>query len=253
MSREKRRHDRYPIKLAVKLVTGRGETQLYTIDVSYSGAYIHVDEPPPLRELIKMELSVPYQEEPLKLMGMAVFCLAAKDAGTRIPGVGVQLFGMDSKSQAEWDNLVRFAREVGANYEPPGLSAPTPKPVMGDSSVANQLAAESKPELRIQLVKAEDLGSLLNRDLVAGTIRLRTPVELPPGTDVLLNFVHPTTQEVFSLAAKVQQVLKDSFQGLELELAEVGLEQRKAFKDFAVDEEIYVTIDLDLNALDMPI
>lgn len=113
----KRRYERYPAKVPAEIVLARGAIQAETSDVSFTGMFLRCEQPPPMRELIKIRVMP--GGSPQQVMGMAVHLVKPTDAEPRY-GVGVQLFGLDPDSRRTWEALVQKLRQVHTQNEQAG-------------------------------------------------------------------------------------------------------------------------------------
>ena len=108
-----RREGRVAARIQVLVVRGRRVVSLETSDVSFKGLFLRTDEPPPLRSLVRLRVSLPLREIEAHAMVIHVATptdleqlgdVPAKDRG---PGVGVQFWGLAGPERAAWDEFVR--------------------------------------------------------------------------------------------------------------------------------------------------
>ena len=128
MSREHRRHHRYDVDLPARIVEGRSTTTGQVRNVSFDGLLVVTKTPPPVRKLLRMEVTVAPDEEPIRVTAMAVHI--AKRAEGEETDVGIQLFGLAPEIRQQWDRFIvalRAAIPAPATAAP--ASAPPPAPV----------------------------------------------------------------------------------------------------------------------------
>ena len=234
----KRRHERFRFVAPAVLVRGRRQTQLKTEDVSFSGLFLRTDEPPPLRDLVKIRLVLPSEGEEVELMGMAVH--RVEPGGPRNAGIGVLLYGIDPALRSRWE---KFVQEVRAGKHGSGPTQDLPWPESRQAP-----PPEYRPELRVQLPHQQAMETIRDRDLPRKRTFVRTELYLEAGSEARVVFVHPESRGLFSVEGKVMQpIRKPGMNGLALEL--LGVDD-KVIADFAafIDDDIHVTVDVDLDA-----
>ena len=119
-----RRYERFAVNLKATLIQGRKAIQGHVVDVSFTGLFFTTSSPPPLRDLVKIDLDMP-SGGTTRLLGMAVHIVPPHAAGPRRPGVGVQLFGIGPEVRAEWDRFVGGVRSAHLKAAESG-EAPSP-------------------------------------------------------------------------------------------------------------------------------
>jgi hypothetical protein len=129
-----RREARVDAKIKVIVVRGRREVPLETSDVSFKGLFLRTGEPPPIRSLLRLRVSLPLRE--IEAHAMAVHVAteedvkeAADEAGsaptvatTRGAGVGLQFWGLAGPDRVAWDDFVRdlIQKKRAATKKPSG-------------------------------------------------------------------------------------------------------------------------------------
>lgn len=125
MSLERRRHERVPVKLPVRVEYG-GESHTYlTHDVSISGIFVRTDVPQPLRKLISLKVQLLPSDQSIEYDAVVVHSIAAGAALEQglVPGMGLQLYRLDKSVRGLWEGyvglLVRKFAEGEAHVEAP--------------------------------------------------------------------------------------------------------------------------------------
>lgn len=127
-----RREARVDAKIKVVVVRGRRQLTLETSDVSFKGLFLKTSEPPPIRSLMRLRVSLPLRE--IEAHAMAVHVATEEDlneaaaeggpsiATTRGPGVGVQFWGLAGPDRVAWDDFVRdlIQKKRAATKKPSG-------------------------------------------------------------------------------------------------------------------------------------
>lgn len=250
MGVEKRRHDRFPIALPATLTRGKKSGPATTVDVSLGGLFLSIADPPPLRELVKIELVVAKDKPPLHLMGMAVFVRQPSPEKGLKGGVGVQLFGLDPDTTEKWSGFVSRVRAHNQkNPKPKPLvtvpTPPTPQPVLQAAPVAEK---KRRVELRIQGANVDQLRAAMARCAKDGSMRVHTELHLEPETRVSLVLVHPTEERHFTFEGWViNRINRPDFKGVSLLLLDYAMKHAE-FEQF-LEEEIHVTVDVDIGSI----
>lgn len=239
---EKRRHDRFVVRLPVELAVGKKTSSGETVDVSFGGLFVHTSGPPPLRQLVKVGLRLPPKDTPISLMAMAVF--VEEDSGRPDRGVGLQLFGLDPSSRERWETFVKHVRTL-PRVEKVSEQRASLTPIEDEPPSWDRV----RPEIRIQVHRVEDLQRILEREVARGRIYVRTPLYLEPGRHVELQIIHPRGGRTFVLLGEVdQKVERPGFEGLRILLPEPNPEELSAFRSFIADDRP-PTIDLEMDAI----
>lgn len=238
----KRRHARYYIDLPSLLIRGKQATRLRTLDVSFSGLFLRTDNPPPLRELVRIKLPLPGQGEEIQLLGMAVH--RVEPGGAREPGIGVYLYGVDPDTRQRWES---FVREVAAGEHGEAETSQVSWPKAPEATVRDY-----RPELRVKVPTVDALRTIAERDLARGRTFVRTELYLEAGVSVDVLFSHPDSERTFRLGGVVlQQIRKGQLTGLGIKLSGLDDERRAAFERF-VEDNVHVTVDFDVEIVEEP-
>lgn len=109
---ERRRDRRNPVELPIIVKVGKKAHAATTVNVSFKGISVRMDEPPPVRNLVQLELDLPVG----RLSGHAMVVHVSDKI------VGMEFFGRGLGEQ--WDEYVM---SVGRNsLSPPGASVSPP-------------------------------------------------------------------------------------------------------------------------------
>lgn len=236
--RNQRRHERYNYVTSATVIRGKRKTQLRTSDVSFSGMFLPTNEPPPLRELVKIQLDLPSDGAPIELLCMAVH--RVPPGGPRPPGIGVLLYGLGPGLRARWESFVNEVRS-GKHGTGPTQDLPWPEP---EAPVAEPVYC---PELRVRLPNPPALLTIRERDLERKRTFVRTDVFLEPGTKVTILYIHPESTRTFRIAATVQQQIKrPGIVGLAIHYDCVDARVLSDFDTF-MEDDIHVTMDVEVD------
>jgi uncharacterized protein (TIGR02266 family) len=117
-----RRDKRFRTQLPVRTRIGGRRLALFTDDVSYRGMFLCTETPPPVRQLIRIETILPPNNVPFATHGMVVYVIGKDDPSGRVPGVGVQFYGMGDERRL-WESFIQFIQR-GTDPMPDRRSGP---------------------------------------------------------------------------------------------------------------------------------
>ncbi len=222
---DKRREARYKASVPVKVIRGKEIVSLVSEDVSFRGVFVKMDLPPALRQLVRLEVLLP--EGPcLKVHAMVVF--RVPPGGSAVAGAGMQFYGLEGRERAQWDGFVQTVRDAQPKSTPdPG--AVQPIEAIDDRREFERYAVR----FEVRMSTMAELRTLYTRDISKGGMALETDMDLPPGTDVGLDLIHPRTSAAFELEAIVRRRIRQAnASGLALEFKQMSPERRAALERF---------------------
>jgi Tfp pilus assembly protein PilZ len=242
-----RRDVRLRARIAAVLTIGKRSFQTMTEDVSLRGVFVHTDSPPSMRQLVRVEVTLPSGAK-LTLNAMVVFVLPVANEYRRPPGVGLQLYGVGREQEALWQS---FIRELAAQQPEAGRLAvelqtpPAPDPIRRQHP---RLAVR----MRVQPRNVQALLEMWTRDVSRGGMFIETEHALGVGELLEVDVVHPQTGATFTLSCVVRRIARGSAgRGLGVEIRELDDDRRAAFQDFAMssipelDEALVLVADDD--------
>jgi hypothetical protein len=213
----KRLDPRYPCRLRVALHIGRKVVEGWTEDIGMHGVRLRAAHVPHERELVRLTLLVP-PEQHIVLSGMAVRNMPPLE-GDDVPGVAIQLYGVDGTALAAWQDVVARVR---ASHEERPASSPD-EPLDGGRAVL-ELELRSRAELEV----------LATLDLPRGHMFVVTDLALAAGADLDVDVIHPETRRAFRLRAVVRRARGGiDARGLEIEFPAAREALADAFPRFA--------------------
>lgn len=232
MSESKRRDARHVVQIALRLTVRRATYTVVTEDVSFRGLFVRTDETIGARQLVPIEIDLP--DGMLKVHGMAVWVIGKDNPGGRVPGVGLQFYGLGREENGRWQRFVRGLRESE-------VRAAEEANAQADGAASAGLAVEpirrTHPRFSAAfLVRAKNRDTLLalyTRDISAGGMFLLTAEPVAIGATIALELVHPDAKQVFELSAVVRRTARaPEPSGLGLEFPELDEARRKALFHF---------------------
>jgi hypothetical protein len=286
---ERRRDRRLPFRVRLILSRGGQAVAAWTEDVSFAGIFVRMDTLLPVRQLVRLKLTLPPENDELSAMGMVARHIPAR--GALPPGVGIQFYSLGTAERRRWTRFIQFAaasNEVTApipldeetpvaeavslddlfsDLDPPPPPPETPPPV---ARLPAPMPPTPEPEpirrsytryptaLQVRLHSVEDLETLYTRNVSKGGLYFGTTLDLPEGTPLKLSVIHPRTADHFTFEATVRWRDTSAEPGLGLEFSEFSEARREAFFEFIrseipVEEVEYVTVgDPHLSHLTPP-
>ena len=240
----RRRDTRYSIRFPAQLVFGKKTDSLLTEDVSYGGVFLCTDSPPPLLQLVQVQLILPIGDRALKAHGMTVHVVEAGNAQSRVPGIGVQFYALDQHTRGAWEAFVRHV-ETSCPKAPDQSPLRLPRGVTPEP--VRRRFERHTAVLKLSPSTLEELEELYSRDVSTGSAFVPTMLKLPVGTRVVVHVSHPVSGQPFLLEASVLHRTEEPA-GLGLELLGANRKLREEFLDFVrggiyIDDEIVVKKD----------
>jgi hypothetical protein len=120
---------RYESRTAVRVLTPNDGTVLFTEWISFRGAFLRTDSPPPPMRLVRMRFSLPPLngvDRDVVLHGVVV--RLAPPTRTRGAGVEISFFAKGGEEGRRWDAFVEETREASGVRERPTIAALTATP-----------------------------------------------------------------------------------------------------------------------------
>ena len=227
---EQRRHDRYPVTLPATITAGKTTTTTMATDVSFGGIFVRTDKPPALRNLVRINLVLPSDSQPIQLLGMAVYVVRPEDARGRVAGAGVQFFGIDNATRERWERFVSGVRAARAVVS---RAASAARPHLPEKS--------AKPELRLNAPSVDALRAAV-LGAPEGVITIPAPLMLPPNTSLRLTLVHPESGRHLDL-----QTVVVAADGKRLRVRLLEREARRVDIERFLDDDFHITVDLSID------
>jgi Tfp pilus assembly protein PilZ len=228
MAQTRRRDVRYSMRFPVRVTAQKRVWSLVTEDVSEGGVFVATNDPPPLLQLVRVQLALPIGGHALTAHGMTVHVVGPEDAALRLPGIGIQFYGLDHATRDAWE---AFARHVATSCPKSKDQTPlvlargeTPEPL-------SRRLGRHKAILDLLPRDLEALQELYSSEVSSGTLFVPTAQVLPPETPVIVKVTHPVSAAPFLFEAKVK-VEGHKPAGLHLALVGVDRRFREDFLDF---------------------
>jgi hypothetical protein len=134
-----RRDTRVAARVTVVVLRGKNASTYVTRDVSYRGLFVCTEEPPALRSLVRLRVSLPGHT--FEAHAMAVHIV--EDIADQASGVGLQFWGLSGPDRKAWDDYVSplvKAAQVASKKNQLTIRTPHPagtEPVSGVRVVAS--------------------------------------------------------------------------------------------------------------------
>jgi len=214
-----RREDRFPTRVPVLLRMGQMTRELYTGDVSYRGLYVCTDAPPVLRQLIRIEASLPPNDTHFLSHGMSVFNLGPGNSDERLPGVGIQFYAQSIENRRVWEHFVDYVKV-------------TPLELPEDSvDPVKRLHPRVDARFEVRPHNIDELETFFTRDISQGGMFLETDMPVEEGLNLALTIFHPVTRKAFTIDSVVRR-RSDEPPGVGVEFLGLSDHRREAFDSF---------------------
>ncbi len=230
MPRSRRRDTRYSIRFPVRLSYAQRTRALLTEDVSHGGIFVCTDTPPPLLQLVRVQLVLPVGDHALQAHGMTVHLVTGDNARSRVPGFGVYFYALPPSTREVWE---QFIRHVELHYPKSPDQVPLRLPRGTTPDPLRRRLERHMAVLKVAPATLEALNDLYTRDISTGSLFIETPLDLPSGTRVVVHVVHPHHAQPYLLEAIVLHRESAPREGLGVELVGVDRTLRDDFLDFA--------------------
>jgi hypothetical protein len=99
---DRRRDTRARISLPTHVVRRGGMETVEMLDASYRGLFVRMDDPPPERELVKLVVELPGEQE---MEVHAVVVRLVVDPVGRC-GVGLRFFALNGQERSAWESFI---------------------------------------------------------------------------------------------------------------------------------------------------
>lgn len=227
----RRRDKRFLVSIPMLLHVGRALEEAVTVDVGHGGVFLSTAAEVPLQQLVRVELLLPPEGVLFTATGKPVHRV---DEGSRdrTPGVGIQFYGLGREARATWDAFIAHVR------------ASSPEAEVGPANLCHAAVVEPTHRrnpahvktLRVVSERLTDLVALERRASDEGRIFVLTDTQLYVDDAIGLQMVHPHTEDIFELDAKVVRCVRDGdLHGVEARLAGFDPDRARRFEEFVFD------------------
>lgn len=186
-----RRAPRISYRLAVDLKFPERTQRYQTHDISYVGVFIECPDPLPLRKLVRLHTVLEEGEEPIELIGVVAHRINANDAVEtgRPTGMGLQLFGTSEAMKDTWRAFVH------AEYEK-------------NPDALEEVQRIELPRLKVRFPNLEEMKTFATRHVARGEVFIRSAELYPAGSEILVEAIHPVSQESTFIEASVLEFIE---------------------------------------------
>jgi hypothetical protein len=98
-----RRDARIDVRVPVVVIRGKTTHEHESLDVSFRGLFLKCQDPPVLRSLVRLKVTIPTRT--IEVHAMAVHVVAASE--DRDGGVGLQFWGLSGSDRQAWEDFIR--------------------------------------------------------------------------------------------------------------------------------------------------
>jgi hypothetical protein len=236
---------RFRCALPVTLRRRSQDLELLTGDVSFPGTFVRSADCPPVNSLVRLVFTLPPDDTRLTVSGSVLHVVTGASGNpAEYPGFAVQFVGLSGPAKDRWEDLVRsLARQEGAEKKKTVVFAP---PSYVDR-FRSQAPVSAELELRPSF---EHLAKLIDEEIPGGTVFVPTQTAVAPGANVVVQLVHPLSEEWFPLEGTVRRPDATAARGVDVRLVELTDEGRAALAAFR--DSMMVVDDYDIEVLEAP-
>jgi len=225
------------VRLVLRTRLGGRLRELVAENVSFRGLFLTSAVALPIRQLIRIETSLPPDDTPFATHAMVVHVVPPAEAGAP-HGAGVQFYGMGDERRL-WERYIQHLQrsaEVMPDLRITGEVPVIPEPAVAAARIAEGSGPQDSRRFHrypvVLEVRPRDIDELLrmySRDVSIGGMFLSTPREIEVGSELRLDVRHPQGDGVFQLSAVVR---RRSTQPLGLGVEFIGLDDRRRAEFF---------------------
>ncbi|MEW5851688.1 MAG: PilZ domain-containing protein [Myxococcota bacterium] len=225
---EARRDVRYRIRLAVTLSANGTQVSSLTEDISLRGMFVRTDNPPDLRHLVRLRVTIPTEPEPLDMLGVVAHVVGVGHP-QRVPGAGIQFYGLSQHAQQRWERFIHHIRRSRPESTHQSiLMAP-----VDAADPVRRAYPRFAAELVVRLADDGELRECMTQNVSVGGMFLTTPVDVPEGTELLIHLVHPRTGAWLPMNVVVRRRVREGGRsGLGVEITEPAPEFQALLEEF---------------------
>lgn len=186
-----RRAPRIEKRLEIVLQFPEREQRYITRDISYVGVFVETPEPLPLRKLMRVQVKLDEEQEPVKMLGLVAHRVNSADAmETGKPtGMGIQLFALGHDMRSEWRHFVR--QEYEKNPE-----------------AREEVRRQEFPKLKVHFPNIQEMHKFATQHVASGNVFIRSADLYQQGTRIWLEAIHPETSEICPIEAIVMEYVE---------------------------------------------
>jgi len=213
------------------MVVGNRTLKLQTGNVAERGVFLRSDETIPQRSLVQLKLLLPPDDDEFIVHGMVVHVIGPDDPDGRSPGAAFQFYGMDNAAEIRWRRFLKWIDEAhpGSDGKPITLAPGAPDPV-------KRRHQRKLMEVEVRFKTVDQLFTLYSQDISTGGMLLKTDLDMPVGSKLKFQIVHPETGEAFAIDCIVRRkVRRPHVSGLGVEFVDMDDKRRADFFGFVIN------------------
>jgi hypothetical protein len=186
-----RREPRIDLDLTVTLKLPDSEQTYNVGDASYRGVFLLSQNPLPLRKLVRMQIQLPGDDQPLQMMGLVAHHISPAEANEigRDAGMGIHLFSVGEETHKQWRQFIRD------RYE-------------SDPRAHEQFKRIELPHVVAHLPDHKALSEYFDDELTTGEMFVRSSEVHDEEETVICDIVHPDGADSIDLEGTVVEAVK---------------------------------------------
>lgn len=196
----RRSEQRFRCAIAVMLRRRGTDEQLLTSDVSFRGAHVRTDAPPPLNSLVRLVFTMPPDNAKLTLSAHVTRVTLSNDTQDQYPGFVARFVGLDGAVKERWERLISWVRAEHGQSIRKTVTFARPSYVR-----LFQAKVPTTEDVWLRPASVEELRAIILDEVPTGAVLSRQASKLAPGINVMVRLVHPITLAVFAFPGTVRR------------------------------------------------
>jgi hypothetical protein len=224
--------------LAVILKKRTENLELLTSEISFAGAFVRTTAPPPLNSLVRLLVTLPPDDMVLDVSAHVTEIVGPTGDAEHYPGFAARFVALNGPVKRRWETLVQSVRST--------VSARTIT-FARPSYVMRLQLKEPTSQLRYRPSTFEELATLIEEQIPAGSFFVPTTDPVVLGSNVKVTIVHPITEDTLELPGSIVRNGSGA-PGALVRLAPLDDATRALVKEFA--DSVVVHVDYDVSLFD---
>jgi Tfp pilus assembly protein PilZ len=213
-------NQRYLARIAATFLSRSQSVAFLTDHVTSNGVFVRTDSPPPVMELLRIELVLPSASRKIVLHGMVTEVIPATTKHAA-PGVEIAFFAKGGEAGQLWDEFIAFVRES----HPESLV----RPITLAEGATDQIRRAHPRFHSMFPIELDSVGaeSATVGDISQGGMFIRTREEFVIGSNLRITITDPSTQAKAQVYCVVRRRASGANPGIGVEFRDMNDSQRQ--------------------------
>jgi hypothetical protein len=218
--------ERFKIRVAVTFLAGAQRCALLTDYVGFRGVFVRTDSPPPLMNLLRIELALPDDLGTITMHGMVTQIVLPQDKAG-VPGVEIAFFAKTGDPSRIWDQFINHVRE---RY-PESIERPV---VLSKDAIDQTRRAHPReaPASTVRIEAMHGAESPVVTDISKGGMFVETSEPYSVGSDLRVTLTDSRSDAKFPLDCVVRRRTFGTGGGIGLEFCNMTDARRAGLQQF---------------------